>query len=252
VSIRLLFCLFLLFFGLRLQSESSSPGSELATPQTPEKDYPVGVLTAKGRVSVEGRVQFTAKRKFLDPLLYSGNKIRVAEGQAKLDLVLGGSIKLCNESELAILQGHSPYLFTLSKGAIYFELTESRGDTFFTPDFLVQTEVAASSKPAAFRGEIAVETGGVICVRSLEGQLRLTAQSNRGVLTIPAGASIRLSPGEIKPESVTSNQSCSCESPLTPRGAQDLIMSLQPGQRKRSLLGKFFRGLAHILTFGLI
>jgi hypothetical protein len=242
-----------LFFALSLESKPVSvSGSERSSSQAEKNDYPVGVLTAKGRVSIEGRIQFTAKSKFLDPMLYSGNMIRVAEGQAKLDLVLGGSIKLCNDSELAILHGHSPYLFTLNKGSIYFELTESRGDTFFTPDFLIQTEVAASSKPSAFRGEITVETGGMICVRSLEGRLRLTAQNNRGVLTIPAGASIRLSPGEIRPESVMLNQSCSCQSLLSPREAQDLIMSFQPGERNRSLLGRFFRKLARIVTFGLV
>jgi len=221
----------------------------LSFSQTGSEDYPVGVLTSRGRVNIEGRVQFTARAKFADPMVYSGNKIYVAEGETKLELVLGGSIKLCNKTQLAILHGHSPYLFTLDRGSVYFELPDSRGDTFFTPDFLIQTEIDHARQPSAFRGVITVETGGVVCVTSIHGGLKLTAQNNRDFMILPSGTSVRLSPGEVKPDSVISRGNCSCLS--SPRESKSLIMSFQPQHRHRSLLARFFATLGHIITLGL-
>jgi hypothetical protein len=248
LRIRFFLVLFCLFAGAGAALSVSAAG--FPSPQVETSDYPVGVLTSKGRVDIEGRIQVTARSKSADPMIYSGNKIYVAEGEARLDLVLGGNIKLCRDSQFTILQGHSPYLFTLNKGSISFELSESRGDTFFTPDFLIQTTVnTADGKPFSFRGELSVDDRGVVCVRSVEGSLRLMTQNNRGILTIPAGASVRLNPGEIKPESIVLNQSCSCQN-LSPKEARSLTLSFQHKQGHGLTL--FLRKLAHIVTLGLL
>ncbi len=190
-------------------------------------------------------------RKISEPLIYSGNRISVAQGDATLELVLGGKLRFCEGSRLSVHQNHSPYLFAFEAGSLTFDLPESRGDTFFTPDFLVRTETPVAATKGSFKGELSVGADGELCVRSLLGTLQVFSQANQRVLSVSAGSSIRVRPGELRLETSPGNQACFCENP---RRGKDLLYSFNSSPKHFSLLrktGGMFRKLLRLLTFGL-
>ncbi|MEW5978048.1 MAG: hypothetical protein AB1898_19815 [Acidobacteriota bacterium] len=217
--------------------------------------YPVGVLLSKGRVSVEGRVEFTQHSKYVDPMVFTGNRIIVREGEAQIELLLGGTIRICSNSELSIMHNRSPYLFLLHGGSAAFDLPESRGDTFFTADFLVRTQVGSADHKLPFKGEIRLDPDGTVCVSSKRGGLVVSRQDNQSMLTVPDGASVRLQPLETLTPLLARAEDCSCLDRAQPKDIEKLVLSLQPHQPKRTLLrrlGGVFRRVLRVVSLGLL
>jgi hypothetical protein len=215
------------------------------------EDFPTGVLTIHGEVQLEGRFLVVSQRRSSEPFVYSGNRIQVADGEARLELLLGGALNICRASQLSVLQNHSPYLFSLERGSVAFDLPQSRGDTFFTPDFLVRTNWDSKAGPMAFKGEISLDPDGTVCVRSLVGDLRITAQSGPEAMVLRPGASVRLPPGKIGSEVAFLKESCACAK--YPK-LSDSLMSFQHRSDPHHFLvktGRFFRKLLNVVTFGL-
>jgi hypothetical protein len=134
----------------------------------------------------------------------------VGAGEARLELLLGGFLKIHANSHLLILQNHSPYLFTLSQGAVSFDLKSSKGDIFFTPDFVIRTEPDPTQTENHFRGEISLEVSGRICVWSRQGRLKITTQDNQNFLSIPSGTNLTLHPGKEGQDPLIYAQNCPC------------------------------------------
>jgi hypothetical protein len=227
----------------------SSTGHEGA-----QADFPAAHLTSHGEVSLEGKVQLSSQGKIKGALVLSGNKISVRSGNARLELMLGGSLRLMDESELAILQNHSPYLFTLSKGSVAFDLDSSQGDSFFTPDFVIKTLSEGSSVKNKHQGELTVGVDGVVCLHSRTGNLMITTQDGQNFLILPAGGSMQLHPGDVVNQPMFYSQACSC---LKPSGKpwNDFGAAFGPSRPPRSLWGRIslaLRQFAHIASFGLL
>jgi len=216
------------------------------------EDFPVGVLSIQGEVRLEGRFLVISQRKSTEPFVYSGNRIQVTEGQAKLELLLGGTINICKASQLTVLNNHSPYLFSLETGSLTFDLPQSRGDTFFTPDYLISTDSKPSGFPSSSKGEVSLESNGEICIRSLAGNLRIATQNGSHAFNLYPGASVRLSPDRVGSEVVFLKESCSCTQ--YPK-LSDALLSFREPPGRRAFLVKarsFFRKMSHIMTIGLV
>jgi hypothetical protein len=216
------------------------------------EDFPAGVLSIQGEVRLEGRFLVISQRKSTEPFVYSGNRIQVTEGEAKLELLLGGALNICKASQLTVLKNHSPYLFSLETGGLTFDLPRSRGDTFFTPDFLITTESEPSGPPTSSKGEISLESDGGICVRSLAGNLRIATQNGSHAFSLLPGASVRLSPDEGGSKVVFLKESCACT--RYPK-LSDAMLSFREHPGRGVFLVKtrtFFRKMLHVLTLGLV
>ena len=98
----------------------------------------VGILSFNGKLRIDGNVAWGTHGQSELPIIYNGTSIYLQNGTATLELLMGGSIELCEESNLTVQEIHSPYLFTLQHGSIIFDLPNSAGDIFFTPDFLIK------------------------------------------------------------------------------------------------------------------
>jgi ferric-dicitrate binding protein FerR (iron transport regulator) len=248
--VRFFICGALICGGPLTEKGLQALGKENTQPSKVE-DFPAGVLAIRGEVQLEGRFLVVSQRRSSEPFVYSGNTIRVADGEARLELLLGGALNLCRASQLSILQNHSPYLFSLARGSVTFDLPQSRGDTFFTPDFLIRTSGDSSAGPTAFKGEISMDSDGAVCVRSLAGDLRITAQSGSDAMVLLPGASVRLFPGKIGSEVTFLKESCACAK--YPK-LNNSLMSFQRHSDPYRLLVKtkrFFRKLLHVVTFSL-
>ena len=106
----------------------------------------VGILSFNGNLRIDGKVAWGNHGQSKPPIIYNGTRIYLQNGTATLELLMGGVIKLCEESNLTVQEIHSPYLFTLHHGSIIFDLPNSAGDIFFTPDFLIKIKSSSDSR----------------------------------------------------------------------------------------------------------
>jgi hypothetical protein len=215
------------------------------------ENFPAAQLISKGEVSVEGRIQLDRKRESQGPLIYAGNKINVKAGEAKLELLSGGMMRLLKNTELTILENHPPYLFSISKGTLSFDL-KSNGDNIFTPDFLIKTISEPFKGPIKVKGEMSLKPGGVLCLFAQSGALQVATQDNQTLLVIPAGHSMELHPGGPLGQPQFLSQSCGCLDSAKFR-PEDFQLSF--ASRPRSFWGRTAMALRrafHLITLGLI
>ena len=226
-------------------------GNDLMTLASDAGKFPVGVLSSKGNLQLDGRVDWGHSRRSVLPMIYDGTRIHLKNGSAALELLMGGNLRLCQDADLTVQQHRSPFLFTLQRGTIAFDLPQTHGDVFLTPDFLIKIEPGPELQPKHFRGEISLEPDGTVCVRSHDGLLIITAQDNSGTVTVPAGAGLRIPPGQINfPERF---QDCSCGHPISSREKDGLISAYGTGGSSQKPLWKsFLRKLIKILTLGIV
>ena len=239
-------CLFLLWAATTVSLGHPLP------PADRTGEYPVGFLTSKGSLQLTGRVDWGRGGRSPFPMIYDGTRIRSKSGTAQLELLAGGRLSLCRDTDLTVQQPRSPFLFTLHRGSVNYDLPRSQGDLFLTPDFLIKLGPGRQLQGDAYRGEISLEPDGTICVQSERGQLEITGQDNSQVLTVPPGPGMRVAPGRIaSPEYF---RDCRCAGPLR-SGERDGPGTSAYGSANPS--GKspwktFLRTLVRILTLGLV
>ena len=213
---------------------------------------PVGVLTTQGSMQLTGRVDWGRGGKSPSPIIYDGTRVHSKSGKAQLELLGGGLLNFCQNTDLTIQQPRSPFLFTLHLGTVAYDLSHSQGDLFLTPDFLIKVGPDPQLQPDAVQGEITLDPDGTICVRSDQGLLEITTQDNAETLTVPPGSGIRVAAGQIaSPEFF---RDCQCASHLPSReqnGPQ--ASAYNPAHPSgKSPWKSFLRIVLKILTLGLV
>lgn len=228
-----------------------SPGLS-STRSGPTGKFPVGFLTSKGSLQLTGRVDWGRGGRSRFPMIYDGARIHSKTGEARLELLAGGQLGLCRDTDLTVQQPRSPFLFTLHRGSVSYDLPRSQGDLFLTPDFLVRVSPGSQLQSDACRGEISLEPDGTLCVRSERGLLEVTGQDNSVMLTVPPGPGMRVAPGRIaSPEYF---RDCPCAGPL-PSGERNGAGASAYGSTgpfRKPAWKSFLRTLVKILTLGLV
>lgn len=214
--------------------------------------FPVAFLTSKGSLQLTGRVDWGRAGRSPFPMIYDGTRIHSKSGTAQLELLAGGRLDFCRDTELTVQQPRSPFLFTLHRGSVTYDLPRSHGDLFLTPDFLIKVGPGPQLQAGAYRGEISLEPDGTICVRSERGSLEITGQDNSQVLAVPPGPGMRVAPGRIaSPEYF---RDCQCAGPLRSgeRNGPGASAYGSAGPSRKSPWKTFLRTLVKILTLGLV
>ncbi len=214
--------------------------------------FPIGVLSSKGSLHLNGRVDWGQGGRSPLPTIYDGTRIDLKNGSAELELLAGGSIQLCQDADLTIQQHQSPFLFTLQRGSIAFDIPQSQGDVFLTPDFLIKIHPESELKSRHHRGEIRLEPDGTICVGSQEGLLIVTTQDNSKTVTAPAGTGMRISPGQTASPERFQDCSCADTRPRRERGGLRSAVYRADGSAQKGQWKSFLRKLVKILTLGLV
>ena len=223
-----------------------------STPSGQAGKFPVGFVTSKGGIQLTGRVDWGRSGRSPFPMIYDGTRIHSKSGKAQLELLAGGQLSLCLDTDLTVQQPRSPFLFTLQRGSVSYDLPHSQGDLFLTPDFLIRVSPGSQLQPDAYRGEIGLEPDGTICVRSDRGLLEITGQDNSTMLTVPPGPGMRVAPGRIaSPEYF---RDCRCAGPLPSgeRNGPGASAYGSAGPSRKSAWKSFLRNLVKILTLGLV
>ena len=211
----------------------------------------VGILSFNGKLRIDGNVAWGTHGQSELPIIYNGTSIYLQNGTATLELLMGGSIELCEESNLTVQEIHSPYLFTLQHGSIIFDLPNSAGDIFFTPDFLIKIKPNSDSR-THYKGKIQVDQDGTICITSEKGPLVVETQDQSSMFDISAGSGITIRPGETP--SFRGPENCVCKNTIQSIDSEKLSSAVQ-NSGKFSQKGKvipFLRKLLKILTFGIV
>ncbi len=214
--------------------------------------FPVAFLTSKGSLQLTGRVDWGRAGRSPFPMIYDGTRIHSKSGTAQLELLAGGRLDFCRDTELTVQQPRSPFLFTLHRGSVTYDLPRSHGDLFLTPDFLIKVGPGPQLQAGAYRGEISLEPDGTICVRPERGSLEITGQDNSQVLAVPPGPGMRVAPGRIAtPEYF---RDCQCAGPLRSgeRNGPGASAYGSAGPSRKSPWKTFLRTLVKILTLGLV
>ena len=214
--------------------------------------FPVGFLTSKGSLQLTGRVDWGRGGRSPFPMIYDGTRIHSKNGKAELELLAGGRLDLCRDTDMTVQQPRSPFLFTLHQGSVSYDLPDSRGDLFLTPDFMIRVGPGPHLQARAYRGEISLEPDGTLCVRSERGQLEITGQGDSPVLTVPPGPGMRVAPGRMaSPEYF---RDCRCAGRLRPgeRNGPGASAYGSAGPSGKSPWKTFLRTLVKILTLGLV
>lgn len=239
------------FLILACATTTVSPGHPLPRAGQTGK-FPVGFLTSKGSLHLTGRVDWGRGGRSRSPVIYDGTRIHSKSGTAGLELLAGGRLDLCRDTDLTVQQPRSPFLFTLHRGSVSYDLPGSQGDLFLTPDFLIKVGPDTGLQTDAYRGEISLEPDGSICARSERGRLEITGQDSSQVLTVPPGPGMRVAPGRIaSPEYF---RDCQCAGPLRPgeRDGPGASAYGSAGPSGKSPWKTFLRTLVKILTLGLV
>ncbi|MCH2693273.1 MAG: hypothetical protein MK025_00985 [Acidobacteriia bacterium] len=211
----------------------------------------VGILSFNGNLRIDGKVAWGNHGQSKLPIIYNGTRIYLQNGTATLELLMGGVIKLCEESNLTVQEIHSPYLFTLHHGSIIFDLPNSAGDIFFTPDFLIKIKSSSDSR-THYKGKIQVDQDGTICVTSEKGPLVVETQDQSSMFDISPGSGITIQPG--KTPSFRGPENCVCKNKTQSIDSENLSSAVQNSDKfsQKEKLISFLRKLLKILTFGIV
>lgn len=223
-----------------------------STQPSPTGQFPVGVLTSKGSLQLTGRVDWGRGRRSPFPMIYDGTRIRSTSGEAQLELLAGGRLDLCRDTDLTVQQPRSPFLFTLHQGSVSYDLPGSQGDLFLTPDFLIRVGPDPQLQPDTYRGGISLEPDGTVCVQSDRGLLQVTGQDNSHSLTVPPGPGMRVAPGRILSPEYLRDCQCAGSPPSRERNGPGASAYGSAAPAGRSPWKSFLRVLVKILTLGLV
>ena len=214
--------------------------------------FPVGVLTSKGSLQLTGRVDWGRGGRAPFPMIYDGTRIHSKSGKAELELLAGGQLDLCRDTDLTVQQPRSPFLFTLHGGSVAYDLAGSQGDLFLTPDFLIRVGPDPQLRRDTYRGAITLEPDGTICVQSDRGLLEITGQDNSRTLTVPPGPGMRVAPGRIVSPEYFRDCQCVDSLPSRERNGPGASAYGSAGPAGNSPWKSFLRVLVKILTLGLV
>jgi hypothetical protein len=129
-------------------------------------------------------------------LLASGSEITVHSGQARIDLVAGGDISICGPAKLTLLDSGGATTLAVNFGRIHIHLGSDVPLTVYTPT-VVAIPLALSEGPRDVI--IGLESSGAMCVRPVNGGVRLEQQLTGETLVVPQPREVFLDSAQLQP-----------------------------------------------------
>jgi hypothetical protein len=127
-------------------------------------------------------------------MVTSGSEVRVQSGEARLELVRGGLIRICNPAHFTVLGSGSQVTLALDSGRVEAVPSGTTRLAIYTAQ-IVARPVKITDEPEEFT--LGVETGGAMCVRAVGGAVELEEQLTGKKLVVPQGGEILLPNGRL-------------------------------------------------------
>jgi hypothetical protein len=154
-----------------------------------------GVLTGDD-VSVENSAGIASPENSHSIYLASGSKIIVHSGQGRIVLAGGAEVGVCGPAELTLLEASGAFTLAVNFGRVHFRLDAGTPISVYTP-LIVAMPLAIGEGPR--EAVLGLDTNGSVCVRAMQGGVRLQNQLSGESLIIPQPKEVYLAPGQMQP-----------------------------------------------------
>lgn len=186
-------------------SEVASATSEADAPDKPTGDA-VGTIEGDA-IALQGPMNVEVVRGQVKTMLHSGSDLRVKSGQARIDLVEGGTIAICGPAHLSLLKSGGSLTIALDSGVVHVHVDTAPSVTVYTAQIQAKPIAIGDGPQDALIG---FDAKGVMCVRAGNGAIRLEQQLSGQSLIVPQGGDILLNNGGLA-EITNTEGHCECE-----------------------------------------
>jgi hypothetical protein len=169
-------------------------------------DDAVGTIEGEA-IALQGPMTVDVVHGQIKTTLRSGNDIRVKSGQARLDLVEGGTISICGPAHLSVLKSGGSLTLALDNGTIRVHVEKRPAVTIYTAQIQARPIAIGDGPQEALIG---FDAPGMMCVRATSGAIRLEQQLTGQSVIVPQGGDIILNNGALEGLQNTAGR-CACD-----------------------------------------
>jgi hypothetical protein len=158
-------------------------------------------------IAVEGPMSVEIVGGKVKTVLRSGSDVRVKAGQARIDLVEGGSITICGPAHFSVLKSGGSLTVALDTGTIHTHLESDLPLVIYTAQIQARP-ISIGNGPEDML--VGLDAYGAMCVRANKGAVRIEQQLTGQSILVPQSGDVSLTNGQL--ESLhTSTGHCICE-----------------------------------------
>jgi hypothetical protein len=166
----------------------------------------VGAIEGES-ISVEGPMSVEVVGGKVKTVLRSGSDVRVKSGQARIDLVEGGSITICGPAHFSVLKSGGSLTVALDTGTIRAHLETDLPLIIYTAQIQARPISIGNGPEDTLVG---LDATGAMCVRANKGAVRIEQQLTGQSVLVPQSGDVSLGNGQL--ESLhTSPGHCVCD-----------------------------------------
>ncbi len=195
----------------------------------------VGAIDGES-ISVEGPMSVEVVQGKVKTVLRSGSDVHVKAGQARIDLVEGGSISICGPAHFSVLKSGGSLTVALDTGTIHAHLESDQPLTIYTAQIQAHPISIGNGPEDTLVG---LDASGAMCIRANRGAVRIEQQLTGQSVVIPQAGDVSLTNGQL--ESLhTSAGGCVCDimQPLQPAISTEVSRLATPEELKKKPVEK--------------
>ena len=166
----------------------------------------VGTIEGES-ISVEGPMSVESVRGQMRTMLRSGSDVHVKSGQARIELIEGGSITICGPAHFSVLKSRGSLTVALDSGTIHALIEGSLALTVYTAQIQARPLAIGGGAQDVLAG---LDSSGAMCLRAGKGAVRVEQQLTGQSVLIPQGSDVTLANGQLESLHDTAGK-CVCE-----------------------------------------
>lgn len=140
-------------------------------------------------------------------MLRSGSDVHVKSGQARIELVEGGSITICGPAHFSLLKSAGSLTVALDTGTIHAHIEGSLALTVYTAQIQARPLAIGGGAQDLLAG---LDSSGAMCIHASKGAVRVEQQLTGQSVLIPQTGDVTLTNGQLESLHDTAGK-CVCE-----------------------------------------
>ncbi|MBA0086021.1 MAG: hypothetical protein HRJ53_13565, partial [Acidobacteria bacterium Pan2503] len=153
----------------------------------------VGTIEGES-ISVEGPMSVESVRGQVKTMLRSGSDVHVKSGQARIELIEGGSITICGPAHFSVLKSRGSLTVALDSGTIHALIEGSLALTVYTAQIQARPLAIGGGAQDVLAG---LDSSGVMCIRASKGAVRVEQQLTGQSVLIPQSGDVTITNGQL-------------------------------------------------------